>query len=153
MCIKILVLIHEIPYQIRPLPKVLTETETYGSSVLLSSKVRREIILKKSEGKIAVFGIAISEFTLNTRLGREFILQEGVHDLIFLVSVLSPPVGVKVVVTKAEGCPIVDAGEHSLSAKCAVFPSKKTPLKCDPVPVEQGIEFVEGEIRRALGAD
>jgi hypothetical protein len=100
-----------------------------------------------------VFEVSVPVFTLDARFRREFILQKGVGNLILLVSVVCPPVRLKVVVSNAEGSLLVDAGDNPFSTKCVVFSTKETPLKCDPIPGEQGIEFAEGEVRRTLGVD
>ena len=97
--------------------------------------------------------ISVSVFSLNARLGRKFQLQKGVGDVILLVSVCFAPVRLKIGVTNAEGSFLVNARDDTFSTPGVCFHRQAARLQGDPIPVEQGIELVEGESRRAPGAD
>jgi hypothetical protein len=79
-------------------------------------------------------------------------LQKGVNDVIVLVSVFSPPVCLKVGRTKAEGCLFVDARDDNFFSACVIFTYKAAHLHCTPIPVEKGVELIEGDTPRASGA-
>ena len=55
--------------------------------------------------------------------------------------------------TKAEGGLVVDPREDTFAAIRAIFTGKAGRLERNPIAVEQGIELVEGETRRACGTD
>jgi hypothetical protein len=84
-------------------------TEADGVPFCLVSLAREEVFWEKSELKIASFGLSISIFGLNAGVGRQFLLDKSVEDVIFLVIVCSKPVCLKASETKAEGTLPVDA--------------------------------------------
>ena len=84
-------------------------TKTDSLPLIVVSLPREDAFREESEWKIAFFGLSVSIFSLNARLGREFQLGKGVEDVILLVTVYAKPVRLKMGVTKAEGKFLVDA--------------------------------------------
>ena len=116
-------------------------------------QARREVLREESLLKIASCNFLCRYFGLNASFGGEFELQKGVTDGVLLISIGSPPVRLKVKTAKAKGCLIVDPREDPFSTIRAIFTGKAGRLERNPIPGEQGIELVEGETRRACGAN
>jgi hypothetical protein len=56
-------------------------------------------------------------------------------------------------VTQAEGSLFIDAGDDTFSTEGVMFTEKAAGLHAKPVPIENGIELVEGEGTRTTRAD
>ena len=80
-------------------------------------------------------------------------MYKGIGDIIPLVIIVSKPVGRKVEPTKAEGSVFVDAGDDAFPCIRTIFAKKTACLDSKLIPVEDGVELVEGERPRAAGTD
>ena len=111
----------------------MTETKTYGIGILVVfPKVWLKVILKEPQLKVTFFVISVSVFSLNARFVSEFILCKDVGDVIVLVGVIAPTVGIKVGVTAAEGKFFVDAGNDTFTSPGIVFTQKAAGLERQP---------------------
>jgi hypothetical protein len=75
-----------------------------GILLLIISLTREEIVRKESQLEIATLSVSEPVFSLNARFRRQFQLEKGVGDIVALVSVSSPPIGLKVEPAKTERC-------------------------------------------------
>ncbi len=94
--------------------------------------------------KITSFGISVPVFTLNAGFVGKFYCANTLRNLVFLVSVFSPPVCFKMGVTGTHRQFTIDAGNNALAAPCVVFTDHAAGLQGNPVPVEHRVELVKG---------
>src|SRR5262249_24516243 len=109
--------------------KGVPRTKTDGVPLFGISLATEEILREEPELQIAFFGISVTIFSLQARLGRDFQLDKSVGDVIALVSVAAKPVCPKVEPPKAEGRVFVDASDDSFACIGAIFPTKAAGLQ------------------------
>jgi hypothetical protein len=143
--IQLRILINDRSEQDRIRRKRVPATKADGIPFFRISFTREKIISKKSLYKVAGFPIPVSIFSLNARFRRELKLKKSVRDIVLLISIFSPPVGLKAGPANAEGEFFVYAGENAFTRVRAIFADQRTPLKCNPISIEDGIELIEGE--------
>ncbi len=131
----------------------MTQPEASQVRLGVLSKVAPEVLVKEVQLKIALVRVPVSVFGLDAGLGGQLHLEEGIGDRILLAGIRPPAVRGELGIADAEGKVLVDAGDDALSGPRPIFTAQSGRLKGDTVPVEERVEFVEGERSRPSGAD
>ena len=115
--------------------------------------VLEKIILKKPQLDISSLVVPVPVFGLDAGLVGQLILGKDVGDVVVLVAVDPPTVGLEVRVAGTQGQLVVNAGNDAFPGPGAVFRDQAVELNGGLVAVEQGVEGVETGGGRSLAAD
>jgi len=143
MCIEILVLIHEIADELRTRRELMMEAKAYRGHFVLIVESRSKIVVKELEPEVAKSTIPVSKFALDAGFGGEAILNKGIGNVVLEKSIFTKPVRLIMVLTKAEGKLVINAGDDNFVTHRGMFSPDATQLQSDTIPIEQRVEFIE----------
>src|SRR5262249_14594855 len=109
-----------------------------------------EVLLEVAELEVAIVEVATPHLGLHARRGAELELREAGRDPVFLVVVGANAVGVEVVVGDADRRAVVDAGADARAPPGVLISGESLELAGQAVAVEERVELVAGQGRRAL---
>ena len=117
----------------------MANAESEGLRFVFLIKIFTEIIFDKPETQIAVFGISIPVFALDTGLVGQLPLGENITKFICLIIVFSITIGIKIKLPRTERQFIIDARNDTLCGPGIVFTSEAGGLHGKLISVEHGV--------------